>query len=908
MKNQRESNSFTKNSKEELYDKEFLGYTNTLLIAVKKFYKVINNLANYQKSLILGMEEKLNISESSLEKILKNDKNNNKIHSFNNCINNLKDFCNKLKLNNTLEERNLLIFYEDVKILFKKMRGKNKTIERERSISWGGESLNNQILNTSKNSFDTLKKHLKKKYTQNSEFSTKNKEMINSMLEIDYNKRPYNEYLLNNKFYPSTDKVNNKKQRNYKLNMLSKDKFNNELSLNIENKLTIRTRNDLYSRNKQLSCDLNALNSNLANSMKENNNQNKDKLILALKEEKNKSNEKIIELIKNLNNYKKEIEKLKKENISLKQSDLSITNYSTKNNDNKKSKENNILTEGRAYIKSKSFYTLNYNYKKKANNNNKMFVDNHHHYILKYSNRNRLLKKKLIIMEKNVSVKKKLINELNNKKNLLKNKNQSDILELKNEIINNSNELKNLKKLKYNQTNNDYSKNILENNMKIIIANYKKENEEIKKINKNQKIEIENYQTELKNKENELKFNSENIIKELEEKYKKKIKDLKESNKYYNRENASNEIKILNLKFQIEQLNQTIQNKEKEISKLLLKSKMISSDIENNKNEEIENLKKNLENQKILNNNLNEEISNLKKDNEFLKNEIMINKNKLSEIKQNKDKNILNNQIKNSQNESLIVKSNNEKLENQLKQNYDSFNNIEDRKDEKLKWKNEKELISKLQKEKQKIDDEVNFFKEEKKTLKNKLIHFSNNIPGENNDVKKQNIDLKNKFKKLIKNRNYNKPITEKKNKSINYINRITIEEQLINELKKAKNEIEIITKEKKQNKEIDNDFYDFNNKTRDFQTIIYEEDYNLRKLSNYLKDKNNSRFININYPNIKKKFREINFSYISLENLVKKLLLNIQINGRNKEFVKELCKKVGFDPERTMKILANDL
>ena len=87
--------------------------------------------------------------------------------------------------------------------------------------------------------------------------------------------------------------------------MLLKDKFNNELTLNIENKLTIRTRNDLYSRNKQLSCDLNALNSNLANSMKENNNQNKDKLILALKEEKNKSNEKIIELIKNLNNYKK---------------------------------------------------------------------------------------------------------------------------------------------------------------------------------------------------------------------------------------------------------------------------------------------------------------------------------------------------------------------------------------------------------------------------------------------------------------------------------------------------------------------------------------------------------------------------------------------------------------------------
>ena len=74
-------------------------------------------------------------------------------------------------------------------------------------------------------------------------------------------------------------------------------------------------------------------------------------------------------------------------------------------------------------------------------------------------------------------------------------------------------------------------------------------------------------------------------------------------------------------------------------------------------------------------------------------------------------------------------------------------------------------------------------------------------------------------------------------------------------------------------------------------------------------KEKNRSQDINIDYPGIqmiKEKYRELDFYYNSLEGLVKKLLLTIQTNQKNKTYVAELCKIVGFDMETTNKILTN--
>ena len=109
------------------------------------------------------------------------------------------------------------------------------------------------------------------------------------------------------------------------------------------------------------------------------------------------------------------------------------------------------------------------------------------------------------------------------------------------------------------------------------------------------------------------------------------------------------------------------------------------------------------------------------------------------------------------------------------------------------------------------------------------------------------------------------------------------------------------------EDKEINNkDCYD--NKSE--QNISnYEEEFDLRKMAKGAKDKNRSQDINIDYPGIqliKEKYRELDFYYTSLEDLVKKLLLTIQCNQKNKPYVSELCKIVGFDPDTTNKILTN--
>ena len=73
--------------------------------------------------------------------------------------------------------------------------------------------------------------------------------------------------------------------------------------------------------------------------------------------------------------------------------------------------------------------------------------------------------------------------------------------------------------------------------------------------------------------------------------------------------------------------------------------------------------------------------------------------------------------------------------------------------------------------------------------------------------------------------------------------------------------------------------------------------------------EKNRSQDINIDYPGaqqVKEKYRELDFYYNSLEDLVKKLLLNSTCTNKNKVYVSELCKIVGFDEDVSNKIINN--
>ena len=133
-------------------------------------------------------------------------------------------------------------------------------------------------------------------------------------------------------------------------------------------------------------------------------------------------------------------------------------------------------------------------------------------------------------------------------------------------------------------------------------------------------------------------------------------------------------------------------------------------------------------------------------------------------------------------------------------------------------------------------------------------------------------------------------------------------------QLNEAKKEISSL---KKKNEELFNDLdskklkHDdcFNHLSIDKPLSNYEEEFDLKKMAKGVKEKNRSQDINIDYPGIqqiKEKYRELDFYYNSLEDLVKKMLLCSTCTNKNKTYIIELCKIVGFDDDITNKIVNN--
>ena len=190
--------------------------------------------------------------------------------------------------------------------------------------------------------------------------------------------------------------------------------------------------------------------------------------------------------------------------------------------------------------------------------------------------------------------------------------------------------------------------------------------------------------------------------------------------------------------------------------------------------------------------------------------------------------------------------------------------------------------------------------------MKNQIIRLSETLPNEYNELQKQYQALEIKYKLLKKNNpNINTP-----NKSKTEDKQ---EEKLSQEVTDLKKEIEQLKKKNNEliaqleDKEIKKNFYD--NRSEDANKSNYEEEFDLRKMAKGARDKNRSQDINIDYPGIqtyKEKIRELEFYYNSLETLVKKLLLTIQCTPKNKTYVTELCRMVGFDLEMTNKIVTN--
>ena len=916
-----------------LFNEEFIGYINSLSGAILEYFKVSQNIIkNTELHLQLAKTE---INKAELNIGLAINEKNSPIG----LINFISGMVNKLEFNNKSEEQNLESFFKDAKILFKKLKEKRKELiiqsKRRSNSSQTKKSFPIPSLSLMNNKL--LYKQKSIRFAENNSKSEINKNVKDLKYNVLYSKLNNKHLNLNSKdraqFYKN--KTNKEKSQ-----LLTRGSVNNEYFKEKENELISLSGHENKSKsispnkskntaeadelkrlrmiNKKLSSELNKYKSNMhdknvGNNQNNNNNnfnnfekinifiKDKDKVISKLKKEMNQSTIKFKDI---LTQYKSQIVKLQDENNYLKvNSAYSVKNSNTfseydKSLNSKLStlmKENKQLKESIEEMKMRNLKNgfknnseQNLNSKKNINNN----IDNQ-------TQKSEIdeLKNKMAVLQKYFSKKQAENKDLNNQLNILKKKlvEEKKILsnknlELSQNLINKQNELISLQKENYNknneitnlkgvisQRNSDNAAHISKDEHEKIISNLKSKIKELESNSeKNKNIQLEKYQ-QLSSLQNEL--TEKDVL----------IQEQNNNLEQIKTQLFSIEVENKNLLNTIETLNKTISSKEND--------------------DNIINLNEQLKEQKNLNNNLNDELTKIKNDNELLKNKVISSEKKISLLKVNSDMNEeQSNSIEQLKGEIQSLKIENEKLNyqyNQLKENLGIDG------EDKINKQNQeieglKQLIQKLQKEREKGDSEISNIKRENEKMKNQIIRLSETLPNEYNELQKQYQALEIKYKLLKKNNpNINTP-----NKSKTEDKQ---EEKLSQEVADLKKEIEQLKKKNNEliaqleDKEIKKNFYD--NRSEDANKSNYEEEFDLRKMAKGARDKNRSQDINIDYPGIqtyKEKIRELEFYYNSLETLVKKLLLTIQCTPKNKTYVTELCRMVGFDLEMTNKIVTN--
>ena len=450
--------------------------------------------------------------------------------------------------------------------------------------------------------------------------------------------------------------------------------------------------------------------------------------------------------------------------------------------------------------------------------------------------------------------------------------------------------------------NNNKENNALRNKIKILENKFRQKQAENNELNKKMILLKQQYES------NAQEMNLMNINGQQRTNFDLNDPNINKKISALNENIKEKDNKLLDMNYQLEQIKSQYLSKENENKKLLKLIENMKMNKEKNvmNNNSINALNEKLEEQQNLNNDLNEELIKVKNDNELLKKKILSNEKRISLLKNNEDTQKEFDKLKN---ENKSLKFENEKLNFTYNQQKGSLmsNNEDKVKKQEDEIEGLKQLIQKIQTEREALDKENSSLKKENEKVKNQMMKLSKKLPEEYNELQTQYDELQNKYNSL-KNKNIS-GATPKKTK---------VEEKpdynkLVKELAEAKKEIEQLKKKnvelvsQLEDKEINKNYYD--TRSEDANKSNYEEEFDLRRMAKGAKDKNRSQDINIDYPGIltyKEKLRELEFYYNSLETLVKKLLLTIQCNPKNKTYVTELCRIVGFDLETTNKIVNN--
>ena len=929
---------------------------NTLCDSIKEFYKVTKNVTRNEKILLNVLKQEMNNSESIINNILNKGFNLDSINLYNNSINQLEKILDKIQVNIQFNENNLSFFFNDAKILFKKLKEEREelvlNIQRKgNSTSVGREKVYSPVKKSHNTNINSKIKALKN-YSPNENIMTFGSHTLKNRRGLLENNNKLATYSSNKKA-KSHDKQSENQEEifeevNYEndKNTLYKDVDIKNKDKEIERLVKLNKKYLLYI--KKLNIELKKCQtqkySNLT-TIREN--KSNDKSILSLKKDFKLNNMKYNQLEihhDTSQNFAKHLSledrKLMSVSPTLKYNDIrnSEQNISFTTKINNLLKENKILKNKLEKVnKSKSISNSDFNI---IVNSNLMKIDSKSSNS-QYIKEIQLFKKKVLSIEKKLVDEQKKNNELINENKLLKKcefdlskitKKNNEISKLliirQNELakLQKENDEKNKELESYKNNKNEKLLNNFGDNFNKIIEDFNKEKNKLINDNNTLQDKINYYKTQIKKiKEElyekiqaniELQINNDKNINDMKDDFNKKIEELNNKNKNLendlekcqnfnnelnqqindlNQQIISKDIKNLELSYQIEQMEKDAKNKEQAI-------------LEDNKNNrQINLLKDNIEELRIKNSDLSDELNKVKKDKEILAEKI------LRYEKVEKDNKNNNEEMEKIEKENKLLKNNNEKLSKEIKEilNNNILNNTNS---EALRTKNEeleglKKLIFKFETEKNKSDYEIKTLKKENEKLKNQLIRLSKSLPEEYNELLKEFKDLGIKYKNLLKNKNN---ATQKEESQQNPGNKNNKNNEHLTELNKAKKEIEIIKRKNSElvkqleEKEINKDCYD--NKSEQ-NVSNYEEEFDLKKMAKGAKDKNRSQDINIDYPGIqaiKEKYRELDFYYNSLEGLVKKLLLTINCTPKNKTYVTELCKIVGFNLETTNKIVTN--
>ena len=975
---------------------EFVNYINKLSDSIREYYKVSKNISKSKTFLVNSLENDVSISES----ILFNEDNTtiNKAQSIANITENIKKNLNKLKINVNSGDKNLMNFFEDAKVIFKKMKDKRKLLLQNRMK----KQRSSHTFHNAHKTPDTYRKinstPVHQNQMQNSQLNAKvnNLEDNHELNKINYTMR--NKETINNNFELLKAKTMVLNDDYYdKKNMTLENKdikhlLNNRKALSeMENLKNLNRKYELKIKN--LKSELEKYKSELE-SMKQSNSVNiikfpslddteseksqliqselllnKDKTISSLKIDIEKNNIKYAELNHSYMNCQLEIKKLQEENNRLMNSYKSENNYSQRLND--LIKENNHLKNIIEILKNditnakypQSDLNVKINPKDLESNETdlKKDIDN--------------LKKKISIIEKKLFDEKQRNQELQSESINLKNKHelelseltkknrelsktlmnkQNELLNLQKESLDKTKEIENLKMSKNSKSKDSQEKQMLLESIKSyfeqegslsrpwsklneslnrILENYKNEN---KNLRTNYHEKIKYYQEQLKNAKNEIydnflkmmeiKNKNEKEINDIKNDYDKKTEDVNNKNhiidQYLNLCQEANN----NLMNRICQINQKVSAKEMKIIQLQEENQQLKEKIEelynikeaiNSKDksiylklkEENKELSKKLDEQNQANEKLKEEMKGITIEHDLYHQRLLsvgIKFIGVHEFPSTKDEAFdrLHKEIEQlkGQNENLkgMVETLTKDFLIQQEQKTEKIENYDDDGDLKKQYEEIeglKEMTFKIINERDNGNDQDTFKKENEQLTKQIM-----KISDEYNELQKKYNILSNKHKLLLKNENKNMLNNSNNTNSITTISNNDIE------LKKVKEENEKIKKKNMAlEKEIHRNYYDA--KSEDGKKSNYEEEFDLRKMAKGAKDKNRSQDLNIDYPviqTLKEKNRELDFYYNSLEGLVKQLLLTIQVNPKNRTYVTELCRIVGFDDETTNKILNN--